>query len=425
MPSSSRQTLVVIGGGAAGLFCAVNAARMAPSLQVILLERSNKLLSKVKISGGGRCNVTHACFDRTLLPGYYPRGSGFVKRYQHHFFTRDTIDWFAARNVVLKIEEDGRMFPVTDSSQTIIDTLLQEASTYRVQIRLQAAVSLLVPGDGQLEIQLQKGEKIIAQYCCIACGGSPQAASFDWIRALGHTIVDPLPSLFTFNASKDPIVSLQGVSVQEVTVKISGTKFVQTGPCLITHWGLSGPAVLKLSAYAARELAQRKYSFAIQVNWLAGEGHNATTLATVLADQRLRHPAQKISNGKLHTIPQRLWDFFLSQAGIAPERRWADLSRREENQLIRLLTDMPMRIEGKTTFKEEFVTAGGVELSEIDPATMRSKKIPGLYFAGEIMNVDGITGGFNFQHAWSSGMLAARSIALLQQTALTTDRTEA
>ena len=414
MSTSPKQTLVVIGGGAAGLFCAVNAARLAPSLQVILLERSNKLLAKVKVSGGGRCNVTHACFDRAQFPSYYPRGSAFVKRYQHHFFTQDTIDWFAARRVILKTEDDGRMFPVTDNSQTIIDALLQEAATHRVQIRMQAGVIQVVPGVGSFEILLQKEEKVTAQYCCIACGGSSQCTAFDWLRALGHTLVDPLPSLFTFNAPADPIVSLQGVSVQTVSVKISGTKFMQTGPCLITHWGLSGPAVLKLSAYAARELAQRNYSFGIQINWLAGDGHNASTLASLFADQRWHHPAQKISNGKLPPIPQRLWDFFLGQAGIAAERRWADLSRREENQLIRLLTDMPMRIEGKTTFKEEFVTAGGVALAEIDPATMMSKKIPRLYFAGEIMDVDGITGGFNFQHAWSSGMLAARSIALLQ-----------
>ena len=405
------KTLVVVGGGAAGLFCAVNAARLAPSLSVVLIEKSNKLLSKVKISGGGRCNVTHACFDRDLLPSFYPRGTQFVKRYQHSFFTTDTIEWFVERKVKLKTEADGRMFPVTDSSQTIIDTLLQEATLHRVAIRLQTGVRAVEPqGDG-LVVHTLNGESLFADYCCIACGGFSQPASFDFIRALGHTIEDPVPSLFTFNAPRHPIVSLQGVSVQEVSVKISGTKLVQTGPVLITHWGLSGPAVLKLSAYGARELAKKNYSFDIQINWLAASGHTAVTLSSFFSEQRLQHPAQKISNGKLQGIPQRLWEFFLEQAAIVATRRWADLSRKEENQLIRLLTDMPMHIEGKTTFKEEFVTAGGIELSGIDAATMMSKLVPNLYFAGEIMNVDGVTGGFNFQHAWSSGMLAARSIA--------------
>jgi predicted Rossmann fold flavoprotein len=423
------QTLVVIGGGAAGLFCAVNAARLAPSLQVILLEKSSKLLAKVKISGGGRCNVTHACFDRQELPGYYPRGAQFVKRYQHSFFTTDTIDWFAARKVHLKTEPDGRMFPVTDSSQTIIDVLLQEAALYGVQIRLKTGVQRIETNTPSLShpliVHTLQGESISASYCCIACGGFTQSASFEWIRQLGHSIEDPVPSLFTFNAPKHPIVSLQGVSMPQVSVKISGSKLVQTGPVLITHWGLSGPAVLKLSAYGALELAQRNYSFDIQINWLGRSDQTASSLALFFADQRRHHPAQKISNGKLQAIPQRLWEFFLNQAAIAVDRRWADLSRREENMLIRLLTDMPIHIEGKTTFKEEFVTAGGVALSAIDPATMMSKKVSHLYFAGEVMNVDGITGGFNFQHAWSSGMLAARAIAAAHGQRVTGDRTGA
>ncbi|MFM8806322.1 MAG: NAD(P)/FAD-dependent oxidoreductase [Sphingomonadales bacterium] len=411
-------TLVVIGGGAAGLFCAVNAARMAPSLQVIVVEKSSKLLAKVKVSGGGRCNVTHACFDRLDLPGYYPRGAPFVKRYQHSFFTTDTIEWFAARQVNLKTEADGRMFPVSDNSQTIIDVLLHEAALYGVQIRLKTGVQRIESSMSSLSspfiVHTQSGESIVADFCCIACGGFTQAASFDWIRQLGHSIEDPVPSLFTFNAPKHPIVSLQGVSVPAVSVKISGTKLVQTGPLLITHWGLSGPAILKLSAYGARELADRNYSFDIQVNWLGRSDHSAASVSVYMAEQRRQHPAQKISNGKLPVIPQRLWEFFLGQATIAPDQRWADLSRREENLLIRLLTDMSIHIEGKTTFKEEFVTAGGVMLAEIDSATMMSKKVAHLYFAGEIMNVDGITGGFNFQHAWSSGMLAARAIAAAQ-----------
>jgi predicted Rossmann fold flavoprotein len=425
MREYTTQTLVVIGGGAAGFFCAVNAARLAPSLRVILLEKSNKLLSKVKISGGGRCNVTHACFDRQQLPGYYPRGAPFVKRYQHSFFTTDTIEWFSQRHVKLKTESDGRMFPETNTSQTIIDVLLQEAASQGVDIRMQTGVQQIEPSAEALLIHTLKGETIKADFCCIACGGFPQSAQFDFIRKLGHTIEDPVPSLFTFNAPSHPLVGLQGISVSTASVKISGTKLVQSGPVLITHWGLSGPAVLKLSAYGAKELQARNYSFDIQLNWLSESDHTAASLATFFAAQRCDHPAQKISNGKLQEIPQRLWDFFLLQAGIATDQRWADLSRREENQLIRLLTDMSIHIEGKTTFKEEFVTAGGVVLSEIDPLTMKSKKIPAIYFAGEIMSVDGITGGFNFQHAWSSGMIAARSIAAAHQSMVSGDRTEA
>jgi predicted Rossmann fold flavoprotein len=423
MSVTSSPTLVVIGGGAAGLFCAVNAARLAPSLRVIVLERSNKLLAKVKISGGGRCNVTHACFDRQAFPSYYPRGAQFVKRYQHSFFTTDTIDWFAKRKVILNTESDGRMFPQTDSSQTIIDVLLQEAAAYRVEIRLQTAVGRIESTPNQLVVHTQTGAPIEAQYCCIATGGFSKPAQFDWIKNLGHAIEDPVPSLFTFNAPKHPLTSLQGVSVSGVSVKVSGTKLTQTGPVLITHWGLSGPAVLKLSAYGACELAARAYSFDIQLNWVAESGYNAATLSDFFSDQRSRHSAQKISNRKLPGIPQRLWDFFLEQSGIVANQRWADLPRREENQLIRSLTDMSIHIEGKTTFKEEFVTAGGIVLAEIDPATMMSKKVPQLYFAGEIMNVDGVTGGFNFQHAWSSGMIAARAIAAALGSSSSGDRT--
>lgn len=411
MSSGDAPTLIVIGGGAAGIFCAVNAARLAPHLRVVVIEKSNKLLSKVKVSGGGRCNVTHACFDRAQLPSYYPRGATFVKRYVHSFFTTDTIDWFAARGVTLKTESDNRMFPVTDRSQTIIDVLLKEAARYQVSFRMQQGVVAIERNEQGFALRLDNGETLGARYCCIASGGYPKAASFDWIQALGHTVMAPVPSLFTFNAPSHPLVKLQGVTVPDVRVRVSGSKLVQSGPLLVTHWGLSGPAILKLSAWGARELATNDYAFEVQINWMGASGPTAEGLGALLRMRRLEHPAQKVVNANCTQLPQRLWEFLLEQASTDLDTRLGDWPRKEENRLIRSLTDMVIPIKGKTTFKEEFVTAGGVSLSEVEASTMMSKKVPGLYFAGEVLDVDGVTGGFNFQHAWSSGMIAAQAIA--------------
>ncbi|MGN6292101.1 MAG: NAD(P)/FAD-dependent oxidoreductase [Chitinophagaceae bacterium] len=401
--------LIVIGGGAAGFFCAVNAARLKPSLQVVIVEKSSKLLSKVKVSGGGRCNVTHACFEIAEMMKRYPRGGNFVKKAFHHFFTTDTIQWFKERGVSLKAEPDGRMFPITDSSQTIIDCLLKEANKYGVEILMNKEIRSLEHKEGEWILKTSNEQELKADHVCIACGGYPKSAMFDWLKALGHTISEPVPSLFTFNMPRHPITQLMGVSVERARVKINGIKLEQEGPLLITHWGLSGPAVLKLSAWGARELASANWQFSISINWLPE--YNEHTLRERLQEIRFEAGPQKISNRNPFGFPNRLWEFMLEQAGVKPEMRWADLPAKLQAQLVRLLVAGEFLIKGKTTFKEEFVTSGGITLSEIDPNTMMSRKAAGLFFAGEIMDVDGVTGGFNFQHAWTSGFIAARTIA--------------
>lgn len=401
--------LIVTGGGAAGFFCAVNAARLDPSLQVVIVEKSSKLLSKVKVSGGGRCNVTHACFDIAEMVKKYPRGGNFVKKAFHHFFTTDTIEWFKERGVALKAEPDGRMFPVTDSSQTIIDCLLKEANKYGVEILMNKEIKTLNYSGGGWKLQTATGQELEADYVCIASGGYPKAIMFDWLKSLGHTISEPVPSLFTFNMPAHPITKLMGVSVEKARAKINGSKLEQEGPLLITHWGLSGPAVLKLSAWGARELAAANWQFSISVNWLPE--YNENTLRERMQEIRFTMASQKIAGKNPFGLPNRLWEFMLEQAGIKPEMRWADMPAKVQAVLVRLLVAGEFTIKGKTTFKEEFVTAGGITLSEIDAGTMMSRKAAGLFFAGEIMDVDGVTGGFNFQHAWTSGFIAAQKIA--------------
>ncbi|MEO7923898.1 MAG: NAD(P)/FAD-dependent oxidoreductase [Chitinophagaceae bacterium] len=401
--------LVVIGGGAAGFFCAVNAARLNPELDVEIIEKTSKLLSKVKVSGGGRCNVTHACFDIAEMSKHYPRGGNFVKKAFHRFFTTDTISWFEERGVKLKTEPDGRMFPVTDSSQTIIECLLKEAGRYGIEIRMSTSVISIRQNDDNFQLELSDSSYINPEYVCIACGGFPKTEQFGWITELGHVVEDPVPSLFTFNIPGHPIRELMGVSVEKVRVKITGSKLEQSGPLLITHWGLSGPAVLKLSAWGARELQKRNWEFGISVNWLPDQTEQQVRAR--FESLRVELASQKMGQKNTFGLPQRLWEFLLTSSEINKDKRWADLSVKEQNRLIKNLCAAEFSIKGKTTFKEEFVTAGGIKLSEVDHNTMMSKKINNLYFAGEILDVDGITGGYNFQHAWTSGYIAAEGIA--------------
>jgi len=400
--------LIVIGGGAAGFFCAVNAARLNPQLKVTILEKSNKLLSKVKVSGGGRCNVTHACFEIAEMAKKYPRGGHFVKKSFHQFFTTDTIKWFEERRVQLKTEADGRMFPVTNSSQTIIDCLMREATRYGVEIRMKSEVRSLIYENGKFTIGISDSGPLTSDFVCVACGGYPKSSMFDWLRELGHSIEEPVPSLFTFNIPNHPITRLMGVSVEKAKVKVVHSKLADEGPLLITHWGFSGPAVLRLSAWGARELATKNWQFAIVVNWLPE--HNEQSLQEKFRQLRFEIASTKMTNRNSFGLPQRLWEFLIEHSGVKSETRWADLPAKEQNRLIKNLCACEFAIKGKTTYKEEFVTSGGVVLSEIDPNTMMSKKIPNLYFAGEILDVDGITGGFNFQHAWTSGFIVADSL---------------
>ena len=418
----SKKRLVVIGGGAAGFFCAVNAAQLNPAMEVIILEKSNKLLSKVKVSGGGRCNVTHACYSIAEMIKKYPRGSAFLKKAFHHFFTTDTIAWFKNRGVELKTETDGRMFPATNSSQTIIDCLMKEANKYHVEIRMNKEVKHLAVGSGQMgldnepwttdkqfELGFADGSILQADFVCIASGGYPKILQYHWLAKAGHIIDEPVPSLFTFNMPGNSVTALMGVAVENAQVKIAGSKLLESGPLLITHWGMSGPAILKLSAWGARELAINNYNFSILINWIPD--FNENSLREKIQQLRFQLAAQKIINRNPFALPNRLWEYLLLQSGIQADLRWADLPAREQNKLIKNLCANEYAVKGKTTFKEEFVTSGGVQLNEIDFNTMQSKKHAGLFFAGEIINVDGITGGYNFQNAWTTGWIAAKAIS--------------
>jgi predicted Rossmann fold flavoprotein len=406
-----QKKLIVIGGGAAGFFCAVNAAANNPHLEVSIIEKTGKLLSKVRVSGGGRCNVTHSCFSISEMIKKYPRGEKFLKQAFHHFFTSDTIKWFENRNVKLKAESDGRMFPITNSSETIIICLLHEANKNAIEILMnREIVSIEKPSDENKTFRLygKDGSVLEADFVCVACGGFSKPAQYNWLTALGHSFENPVPSLFTFNVPKNPISELMGISVENAQVKINGTKFSQTGPLLITHWGFSGPAVLKLSAFAAKELSKMNYDFTISINWMAAYHENLVLEKLKLVRHELA--SKKIINKNPFNLPQRLWEYHLKQSGIDPEKRWADLPAKQQNLLAKQLCAQQFYVKGKTTFKEEFVTAGGVKLNEVNPNTMESKLVSGLFFAGEIIDVDGITGGFNFQHAWTSGWIAASAI---------------
>jgi hypothetical protein len=408
-----KKKLVVIGGGGAGFFCAVNAAQMNPSLEVVIIEKTSKLLSKVKVSGGGRCNVTHACFSIADMIKKYPRGASFLKKAFHDFFTIDTIEWFKKRHVELKTEADGRIFPVSNTSQSIIDCLMNEVNRYDVGILMNRDAKQLTIDNGQWEIVFANDEVIHADYVCIASGGYPKSAQFEWLKNIGHTIEEPVPSLFTFNMPGNPVTELMGITAENVSVKINGTKLSQEGPLLITHWGMSGPAILKLSAQGARELANKNYEFTISVNWLPI--YNEQTLKEKFQQVRFDIAATKIANRNPFGVPQRLWQYLMQQSTIYGEMRWADLPAKEQNKFIKNLCAQEFSVKGKTTFKEEFVTAGGINLSEIDHATMQSKIVPNLFFAGEVIDVDGITGGFNFQNAWTTGYISAKAIASLSQ----------
>ena len=408
-----KKKLIVIGAGAAGFFCAVNAASQNPGLEVILIEKSNKLLSKVRVSGGGRCNVTHACFSIAEMIKKYPRGEKFLKQAFHHFFTGDTIEWFEKRNVKLKTESDGRMFPESNTSETIINCLLQEANKYNVQILMNREIikiKKISSEENKNYFQLVcKDDSILeSDFVCIACGGFHKPEQYNWLTEIGHSYESPVPSLFTFNVPKNPISELMGISVENARIKINGTKFSQSGPILITHWGFSGPAVLKLSAFAAKELSAMNYNFSISINWLSDYHENS--LLEKFKSIRYEFASKKVINKNPFNLPQRLWQYHLEQCGINTEIRWADLPAKQQNQLAKQLCDQQFLVKGKTTFKEEFVTAGGITLNEVDANTMQSKRVTHLFFAGEILDVDGITGGFNFQHAWTSGWIAAKEI---------------
>ena len=408
MPFLGVFDLIIIGGGAAGFFGAIQAAEMRPDLKILILEKSNKLLSKVRISGGGRCNVTHNCFEPTELSHHYPRGQKVLKSLFRKYQATDVVRWFEQQGVKLKAEADGRMFPVTDNSATIIDCFLREAKKHQIKIEINTGVTEIKITSTGFSIFCDD-KKFTGKKVLVAIGGHPNASAYSFLRSTGHSTLPPIPSLFTLNDSQKQFKDLMGVSVSKGVVRIAGAKFFQEGPILITHWGLSGPAVIKLSAWAAEYFYQHRYEATVLVGWIPETREEV--VRQFLIDYKSKNGKRKIYSYPLYELPQRLWVRLCELAEIDPEKIWGELANKNLNKLLELLIRCPFQIKGKTTFKEEFVTCGGVDLQEIDPETMESKKVKNLFFAGEVLNIDGETGGFNFQAAWTTSYVAAKQIA--------------
>jgi len=374
-----NKQIVIVGGGAAGFFCAIHLAELHPEWEIKILEKSTKLLSKVRVSGGGRCNVTHACPEIEMLLKKYPRGQRFLKKSFYQFATRNTIQWFAKNGVELHTEKDGRMFPTTNNSETIIDCFLRKIQQYKIQVLTQHEVLAIVSNTNNSQtrkftIHLQGKPNTEADAVCLATGGMLKADKLPWLTSFGHTIVDPVPSLFTFNIVDKNITALMGVAVDNATIQWKGVKNIEKGPLLITHWGISGPAAIKLSAWCARELANDNYEGEIIINWTPE--YNEATLKMEWINLRMDLGRREIGTKNPFNLPQRLWQFLLQQAGVPLNTKWADLKSANQQQLIQLLTRTNLQVKGKTTFKEEFVTCGGVDLAEIEAMTMESKLIP-------------------------------------------------
>ncbi|MFV8225621.1 NAD(P)/FAD-dependent oxidoreductase [Christiangramia aquimixticola] len=397
--------IIIVGGGAAGFFTAINAAENNPKLKILILERGKEVLGKVKVSGGGRCNVTHAEFIPADLVKKYPRGEKELRGPFHSFMTGDTIAWFEKRGIEFKTEEDGRMFPVSDSSQTIIDCFINECSRLNVEIIKGQSLKSFKKADELWKIETNKNE-FQSKKLMLATGSNSKIWSL--LEKQGHSTISAVPSLFTFNIQDSRIKDLAGIAT-DAEVMVEGEKLESSGPLLITHWGMSGPAILKLSAWGARELYGLDYNFNIRVNWLPG--YTASDILEDLRSLKFENSKQQVSTRPQFELPKRLWQSLINAAGIKPETKWADLNKNQLTSLAEQLTAGKFQVNGKSTFKEEFVTAGGIDLKEVDFKTFESKIHKNLYFAGEILNIDAITGGFNFQNAWTGGYLAAKAMS--------------
>ncbi|MFM1877050.1 MAG: hypothetical protein RL266_2787 [Bacteroidota bacterium] len=399
--------IAVIGGGAAGFFSALSAKQHHPDSQVTIFEKSQKVLAKVKVSGGGRCNVTNGTDSITELAKGYPRGEKQLKKAFSIFNTTHTREWFEKRGVKLYTQEDNRVFPVSNDSQTIIDCLVRETKRIGIDVQTGVGITSIVFLGDQLELEFQ-GELKSRTFdkVIVATGGTPSRKGFEWLEKLGHKIEDPVPSLFTFNMPSESITHLMGVVADNALVGIQGTKLKAQGPLLITHWGMSGPAILKLSAFGARTLNEMNYQFKVQVNWVGEPNYDqaSETLKQALDS----NPNKQISNIKPFTLPDRLWQFLLQKSEIPIDKKANELSKKQLNKLVNTLTNDEHKVSGKTTFKEEFVTCGGISLESVNFNTMESHACKNLYFAGEILDVDGITGGYNFQAAWTTGFIAGK-----------------
>jgi predicted Rossmann fold flavoprotein len=406
----SARRVVVAGGGAAGFFAAIRCAEAMRQAQVTVFEKGQHFLSKVRISGGGRCNVTHACFDAREASAGYPRGAQALIGPFQRFQARDTVEWFESRGVHLKVESDGRIFPQSDSSQTIIDCLLRAASEAGVKLFAGRGVeSVARSAAGEFELTISDGQRMICDRLLLATGGCRAALAGQLAASLGHNLEPPVPSLFTFHIETPWVRELAGVTVPLVEAAVSGTKLRERGPLLMTHWGLSGPVILRLSAWGARVLHDVNYQFPLRVNWLPSFDENA--VATQLEASRERQAAKRVVNAPLAWLPARLWERLVLASGVEPDMRWAALSRSALRALLRQLTGTEFPVTGKSLNKDEFVTCGGVRLSEVNFKTMESRICPGVYFAGELLDIDGITGGFNFQSAWTTGWIAGGAMA--------------
>ncbi len=401
---NSKYDILIVGGGAAGFFTAINIVERNPKLKVAILERGKEVLSKVRISGGGRCNVTHACFVPNDLVKFYPRGEKELRGPFHQFCSGDTIEWFEKHGVELKIEDDGRMFPTSDSSQTIIDCFLTSIQKLKIDILTNQSVQSLFKGEDYWKVETNV-ETFSCQKLVMTTGSNPKV--WEMLTELGHSIVSAVPSLFTFNIKDKRIKDLMGLSAF-ASVKVKNTKLESSGPLLITHWGMSGPGILRLSAWGARILADKNYQFVLQVNWLNDLTFEETQ--EKLKELKLEHSKKAVSKKSPFEFPNRLWESLVLASGISEDTKWADLSKNQLSYLANQLTNGEFQVNGKSTFKEEFVTAGGIDLKEINFKTMESKLHQNLYFAGEILNIDAITGGFNFQNAWTGGFIIAQTI---------------
>jgi len=396
--------VAVIGGGAAGFFSAISVKENYPNASVTIFEKTTKVLSKVKVSGGGRCNVTNGTRSIADLAKAYPRGGKKMKKALKIFNTKHTIEWFESRGVPLKIEPSNHVFPVSDDSQTVIDCFMKACKQLKINIKTKSPIQKIIPTENGLEVEFSNEQKAHFDKIIVATGGSPKRKGLEWLETLGHKIENPVPSLFTFNMKKQPITELMGVAVKEALVTIQGTKLKMSAPLLITHWGMSGPAILKLSAFGARLLSDMNYEFKAQVNWTAIQ--NVNVVQEDLQNIVNNHPQKQLQNLKPYGLPERLWNYLLAKAELATDKKWSELGKKGVNKLTSILTYDVYQVRGKTTFKEEFVTCGGVSLESIDFNTMQSRVCKNLYFAGEVMDVDGITGGYNFQAAWTTGFIA-------------------
>ncbi len=411
--------VAIIGGGASGYFCALQLAELCPAAEIHIYERSAKILAKVKISGGGRCNVTNATESPASLCHAYPRHSRQLKKMLHSFGTKDMKAWLKQHDTAIYAQEDGRVFPVSDDSQTIIDLFEYLRKRYGIRLHLREPIRGLSVTDSGLildtsaEGSSQRYDKVV-----LALGGLPKRSSYDWIEALGHDIVDPVPALFSFDIADDRLQALSGVSVDSATVRIQGMNLRSSGPLLITHWGMSGPAILKLSSFAARELHERDYIFSLFVSWL--DNINEDAVRAKLIDHLEGQGNKTIQNSPLPDISARLWNYLLFRAQITDTQIARSMGKKSISRLVQALCADKYDVSGKTTYKEEFVTSGGVGLASTHTKTMESKSVPGLYFTGELLDIDAITGGYNFQAAWTTAHLAARAMAASHAVAAAT-----